>query len=53
MVGDTTHDVLMAHGAGMSSIGVTYGVHSVEQLLSANPTWLVDSFLGVVDIVSD
>ncbi|KJK50393.1 hydrolase [Lentzea aerocolonigenes] len=53
MVGDTTHDVLMAHGAGMSSIGVTYGVHSGEQLLSANPTWLVDSFPGVVDIVSD
>jgi phosphoglycolate phosphatase len=48
MVGDTTHDVLMAHGAGMASIGVTYGVHSVEQLLSAGPTWLVDSFAGVV-----
>jgi len=48
MVGDTTHDVLMAHAAGMASIGVTYGVHSVEQLLSANPTWLVDSFAGVV-----
>lgn len=51
MVGDTTHDVLMAHAAGMSSIGVTYGVHSVEQLRSANPTWLVDSFDGVVTTV--
>ncbi|MEU0880184.1 HAD family hydrolase [Lentzea sp. NPDC005914] len=53
MVGDTTHDVLMAHGAGMSSIAVTYGVHSVEQLLSANPTWLVDSFPGVVAAVHE
>ncbi|MFS8102227.1 HAD family hydrolase [Lentzea alba] len=53
MVGDTTHDVLMAHAAGMSSIGVTYGVHSVEQLLSANPTWLVDSFAGVVAAVGE
>jgi phosphoglycolate phosphatase len=53
MVGDTTHDVLMAHAAGMSSIGVTYGVHSVEQLLSANPTWLVDSFPGVVAAVGE
>ena len=53
MVGDTTHDVLMAHGAGMSSIGVTYGVHSVDQLLSANPTWLVDSFAGVVAAVEE
>ena len=53
MVGDTTHDVLMAHAAGMSSIGVTYGVHSVEELLSANPTWLVDSFAGVVAAVKE
>lgn len=53
MVGDTTHDVLMAHAAGMASIGVTYGVHSVEQLLSAGPTWLVDSFAGVVAAVKE
>ncbi|MGW4213082.1 HAD family hydrolase [Lentzea sp. NPDC004789] len=53
MVGDTTHDVLMAHGAGMSSIGVTYGVHSVDQLLTAGPTWLVDSFAGVVATVRE
>ncbi|MFD9698386.1 HAD family hydrolase [Lentzea sp. NPDC059081] len=53
MVGDTTHDVLMAHGAGMSSVAVTYGVHSVDQLLSANPTWLVDSFAGVVAAVKE
>lgn len=53
MVGDTTHDVLMAHGAGMASIGVSYGVHSVDQLLSANPTWLVDSFAGVVAAVKE
>ncbi len=53
MVGDTTHDVLMAHGAGMPSIGVTYGVHSVDQLLSSDPTWLVDSFAGVVAAVKE
>jgi phosphoglycolate phosphatase len=53
MVGDTTHDLLMATAAGMWSIGVTYGVHSVEQLLSANPTWLVDSFAGVVAAVEE
>lgn len=53
MVGDTTHDLQMAAAAGMWSIGVTYGVHSVEQLLSANPTWLVDSFAGVVAAVEE
>ncbi|MFJ5990861.1 HAD family hydrolase [Lentzea sp. NPDC092896] len=53
MVGDTTHDIHMAHGAGMSSVAVSYGVHSVDQLLSANPTWLVDSFAGVVAAVRE
>lgn len=53
VVGDTTCDVLMARAAGMSSIGVTYGVHSVDQLLSAGPTWLVDSFAGVVTAVRE
>jgi phosphoglycolate phosphatase len=53
MVGDTTHDINMAHGAGMASIAVTYGVHGVDQLLSANPTWLVDSFAGVVAAVRE
>lgn len=53
MVGDTTHDINMAHGAGMASIAVTYGVHGVDQLLSAEPTWLVDSFAGVVAAVRE
>lgn len=44
MVGDTTHDLLMAAAAGMRSIGVTYGVHSVPELRSAGPTWLAESF---------
>ncbi|GAA3667474.1 phosphoglycolate phosphatase [Lentzea atacamensis] len=53
VVGDTTCDVLMARAAGMSSIGVTYGVHGVDQLLSAGPTWLVDSFAEVVTAVRE
>ena len=48
MVGDTTHDLLMAAGAGMRSIAVTYGVHSLPELRSADPTWLADSFDDVV-----
>jgi phosphoglycolate phosphatase len=44
MVGDTTHDMLMAKAAGMQSIAVTYGVHSVSELKSAGPTWIADSF---------
>lgn len=51
MVGDTTHDLLMAKAAGMRSIAVTYGVHGVRELRSANPTWLADSFADVLDCV--
>ena len=49
MVGDTTHDILMAKGANIRSIAVTYGVHDLEKLQSAEPTWIVDSFDGVLD----
>jgi phosphoglycolate phosphatase len=48
MVGDTTHDVLMATAAGLRSVAVSYGVHTVAQLRSADPTWLADSFGAVV-----
>jgi len=48
MIGDTTHDLLMAQGAGMLSIGVTYGVHGLEELRAGDPTWIVDTFDEVV-----
>lgn len=51
MVGDTTHDLLMAKAAGMRSIAVTYGVHSVQELKSAGPTWIADSFDDVLKCV--
>ncbi len=43
MVGDTTHDIFMAHAAGIDSMAVAYGAHSKEELLSAKPTILLDS----------
>ncbi|MBX9445477.1 HAD family hydrolase [Dickeya chrysanthemi] len=48
MVGDTTHDLLMAKQAGMVAIGVTWGIHHVEQLKSAEPQVIVDTFGEVV-----
>ena len=38
MVGDTTHDVLMAHAAGVDSLAVSYGAHAPSLLESARPT---------------
>ncbi|MFI1799398.1 HAD family hydrolase [Streptomyces sp. NPDC020379] len=52
MVGDTTHDLLMAKAAGMRSIAVTYGIHSLEELNPAGPTWLADSFADVLTCVA-
>ncbi|GAA0373017.1 HAD family hydrolase [Streptomyces blastmyceticus] len=51
MVGDTTHDLLMAKAAGMRSIAVTYGIHSLEELKSADPTWIADSFDDVLTCI--
>ncbi|MBL3671307.1 HAD family hydrolase [Streptomyces sp. M2CJ-2] len=49
MVGDTTHDLFMAHNANMLSIAVTYGIHTPAQLEAAKPTWTARTFPAVVD----
>ncbi|MFN0316858.1 MAG: HAD-IIIA family hydrolase [Burkholderiales bacterium] len=43
MIGDTTHDVSMAHSAGARSVAVSYGAHEKEALLAARPLDCVDS----------
>ena len=52
MVGDTTHDVQMAHNAGVDSIAVSYGAHDIATLESANPTVLVHSVSEMHDWLS-
>lgn len=49
VVGDTTHDLLMAKAAAIPAIGVTYGVHAAEVLQAAEPIYLADSFEEVVN----
>ncbi|CAM5326781.1 HAD-IA family hydrolase [Eoetvoesiella caeni] len=43
MVGDTSHDVLMARNAGMDSLAVSYGAHDKSTLLDSQPTVMVDT----------
>ncbi len=43
MIGDTTHDLQMAHNAGVASLAVSYGAHPVEQLAAMNPLGCVHS----------
>lgn len=42
MVGDTSYDLEMAQRLGMASIGVSYGVHTVETLQQFSPLAVVD-----------
>ena len=39
MIGDTTHDLMMAQNAGSSGIAVEYGAHPLEQLSACNPVF--------------
>jgi phosphoglycolate phosphatase len=43
MIGDTEYDLEMAVNAGIPSLGVTYGTHSLERLLKHNPLACVDN----------
>ncbi len=37
VIGDTTHDLLMARHAGCDAVAVTYGAHLLHELLEAGP----------------
>jgi phosphoglycolate phosphatase len=39
MIGDTTHDLMMAQNAGSAGIAVEYGAHPVDQLQACKPVF--------------
>lgn len=43
MIGDTTHDLALAHNAGVSAVGVAYGAHSRAMLSSRRANVIVDN----------
>lgn len=47
VIGDTSHDLLMASNAGVASLGVTYGAHEAGDLRPHAPLALFDSFAEV------
>jgi phosphoglycolate phosphatase len=47
VIGDTSHDLLMAANAGVASLGVTYGAHEADDLHPHAPLALLDSFVEV------
>ncbi|HEX6829609.1 MAG TPA: HAD-IA family hydrolase [Burkholderiales bacterium] len=44
MIGDTTHDLLMAANAGVASLAVAYGAHPRESLEALAPVATLNSF---------
>jgi len=47
VIGDTSHDLLMASNAGVASLGVTYGAHEAGDLYPHAPLALMSSFAEV------
>jgi phosphoglycolate phosphatase len=43
MIGDTTHDLDLAHNAGVSVVGVAYGAHSLAMLSSRHSNAIVEN----------
>ena len=43
MIGDTTHDVELAHNAGVAAVAVAYGAHPPAGLAGLSPLGLVHS----------
>lgn len=43
MIGDTTHDLMMAQNAGVSALAMSYGAHGLEELDAASPLAMLHS----------
>ena len=43
MIGDTSHDLLMAENAGVAAVAVTYGAHDSDELRALNPLACMES----------
>ncbi|TDG14041.1 HAD family hydrolase [Seongchinamella unica] len=50
MVGDTEYDLEMARNAGVASVGVSFGVHSIERLARHAPLAIVDELPALLDL---
>ncbi len=51
MIGDTTYDIVMAANAGVRSIGVTWGYHAHDELVSCGADHIVHEISEIVDLV--
>ncbi|MBJ7309141.1 HAD-IA family hydrolase [Rugamonas sp. CCM 8940] len=53
MIGDTSHDLLMANNAGAAGIAVQYGAHPPEQLAACQPVYSAASVAELRDWLNE
>lgn len=51
VVGDTTFDIEMGNSAGCRTVAVTYGNHSRQKILTANPTFVINSMSELLQFI--
>lgn len=49
MIGDTTHDLLLARNAGVASVGVSFGAHAHEAFAEYEPLFIAHSMQELHD----
>jgi len=52
MIGDTTHDLLMARSAGVEALAVAYGAHPRDLLICESPLACIGSFPELVQWIA-
>lgn len=52
VVGDTIYDIIMGNEAGCITCAVSYGNHTLAQLQTAQPDYIVDDFAGIINILN-
>jgi ribonucleotide monophosphatase NagD (HAD superfamily) len=50
IIGDTKYDIQMGKSAGCSTCGVTYGNGTKEEIESASPSYIIETFGSLVEI---
>lgn len=53
MIGDTTHDLLLAQNAGVACLGVSFGAHAHEEFASYEPLFVAHSMQQLHDWLLD
>ncbi|HEX3209325.1 MAG TPA: HAD-IA family hydrolase [Geminicoccaceae bacterium] len=53
MIGDTSYDMAMARAAGVGAIGVGWGYHSVDHLIAAGASAVLERFEDLLALVPD